>query len=626
MKKILISLISILAIFFYLFSFVSIINAKQLIFSDDFEDGEFYDWTVLRNVGPNRWGVCLDTASPADWFIEEGRLGTVVDGTSCVMEIVPDNLNLTDLENLEFEFDWSLDKSAQMDRGVVFLWQDENNWYNIYLFGNEILLQKEINGHAHQIVNGRKYYSFVANQTYHFNIIVTADHRIKVFIDDQLILEARDETPFLTGYKTFGLRGISDLEKRSESFFDNIFIYSLDLDDLENILDVTLFKQNDPLWGGEIYDTAEEWSKRPTLARWGCALSSMAMILDFHNIKNLPGEIPVTPSSLNNWLKQQPDGYVGEGLLNWLAVTRLTRLISDKNGTPKLEYSRQNGDSLTPTIEAVDKNQPTILQIDGHFLVGAGYDSQKSDLIIKDPAYNYSLWSQHQTELIATRLFKPSFTDLSYILILNEPGLEINIKNSTSSAIPNLETFGEQIIADDLDASEPTPEKTKKYQVHQISKPASAVYELEIISPNYQEFNLEIYTYAENGEVVKFEPTGYAGPTPTIFKLDYKKEINSTNPENPNSTLSQIANWEIIINDLENLYANNLIKKTSVYEKLKQIATWGKQTPLSENKKRYVSLFASHLISYSDLDLNPNSKIFLNKKLNFLKESKLSAK
>jgi len=296
-------------------------------------------------------------------------------------------------------------------------------------------------------------------------------------------------------------------------------------------------------------------------------------------------------------------------------------LISDEKGTPKLEYSRQNGDSLAPTIEAVDRNEPTILQMSGHFLIGAGYNSEKSDLIIKDPAYDYSLWSQHQTELLSTRLFKPSFTDLSYILILSEPGLELNIKDAAGKAIPNVETFREQIIADNIADAESTPEQTKEYQVHQISKPASTIYNLEIMASNYQEFNLEIYTYAENGQVEKFEPTGYAGPTPTILKLDYKKEVDSTNPENPVSKLGREVNWQTIADDLTKLRANNLISKSYIYQRLSQITAWGQQTPLSENKKRYADLFANHLLSYSDLDLQPDSKAFLNDNLNFLKES-----
>jgi len=72
---------------------------------------------------------------------------------------------------------------------------------------------------------------------------------------------------------------------------------------------------------------------------------------------------------------------------------------------------------------------------------------------------------------------------------------------------------------------------------------------------------------------------------------------------------------------LTKLRANNLISKSYIYQRLSQITAWGQQTPLSENKKRYADLFANHLLSYSDLDLQPDSKAFLNDNLNFLKES-----
>src|SRR5688572_30899130 len=60
--------------------------------------------------------------------------------------------------------------------------------------------------------------------------------------------------------------------------------------------------------------------------------------------RSLPNNAELSPASLNDWLNAQPDGYLGEGAINWLAVSRLTQQMAKTLRTPKLEYRKLAGD------------------------------------------------------------------------------------------------------------------------------------------------------------------------------------------------------------------------------------------------------------------------------------------
>src|SRR5690554_6246667 len=73
----------------------------QLIFSDDFADGEFSNWQVRRNA---QWQQptlpCMNQDQPAAWEIVDGRLGITIDGShGCSTEITPQSIELRYLDN-----------------------------------------------------------------------------------------------------------------------------------------------------------------------------------------------------------------------------------------------------------------------------------------------------------------------------------------------------------------------------------------------------------------------------------------------------------------------------------------------------------------------------------------------
>jgi hypothetical protein len=341
---------------------------------------------------------------------------------------------MTSVTSFEYEFDWYFPDSMNMDRNVIFVWQDGRNWYGLKINQNTMFVQKVVNGASHAFENDAINYPFAINRRYHFKVTFNADHTIQVDIDGQRVWSSVDYKPYITGFKTLGLQASVGGAPYSRSYFDNLVVR--DTSSPEK-LSVPLLKQTDPAWTDIVYDSAQNWASNTGIGRWGCAITSLTMIMQYHGLVQMPDGTPVTPAAINAWLNSQSDGYIGEGLVNWVATTRLTRLISEQYGTPKLEYARRNTAELTSTYEQIAMGLPVMLQIPGHFIVATGAQQDPQDLFINDPAYSYTKLSQHAQQPISARFFTPSHTDLSYLLIHHALELQLEITFPDSNQFDN---------------------------------------------------------------------------------------------------------------------------------------------------------------------------------------------
>ena len=84
------------------------------------------------------------------------------------------------------------------------------------------------------------------------------------------------------------------------------------------------FKQSDPAWGDDVYDDATNWPniipQSPSIHRWGCAMTTLAMVVRAFGIDTDPEGAAVNPGNLNQWLQSAVGGYVGQGITNWEKV------------------------------------------------------------------------------------------------------------------------------------------------------------------------------------------------------------------------------------------------------------------------------------------------------------------
>ncbi len=476
---------------------------------------------------------CLNRITPAEWIVGGGVITLTLDSPPCFIDFVPSMLDLRGILSYSIDLSFILREDLQMDRALAFLWQDPRNWYNLKFFGTSLLLEKVIDGTSYVLPGNLKHFPFQVNRTHQLHVEVTQQQQIKVWINQQLVLDVQDQPPFLKPLSphTISLRGSVGLVSRSVTSIDDFAVRATLPSGSFFSLNVPQYKQHDARWKSQEYDHASSWTTTPTMERWGCAVSSMAMILNFHGINILPSGEQLTPETLNAWLKNQVDGYL-QGGVNWLAVTRLTQLVSQQLGTPKLEFRRQDG---TPQqIQAIAQqdiqaNKPVILSYPGHFLVADGADSHTNTLLIKDPYYAYQNLLEHHsgTRIDSIRRFQPSHTDLSYFLFVVPETVEIELRDSMGKVLPT-ETVTEYL--EDPTSTTELPNRSPVQKQLLFAQPSSGTYSVHLSQPEDGEYSLTMYTYDSQGNVAVHHDSGVITAEGKSIELAFQKEPPTTSP------------------------------------------------------------------------------------------------
>jgi len=137
------------------------------------------------------------------------------------------------------------------------------------------------------------------------------------------------------------------------------------------------FSQGDPRWAKRVL------GRKSSIARQGCAISSIAMILRFYG-RN------VTPETLDEFLDKE-NGYVGDSV-KWAVAGQC-----EDNEADRLKYDRKGGDEKALhhyLSDRIDQNSPTMVRVDygvdsnltyNHFVVCVG-KTHDDDFIMNDPA------------------------------------------------------------------------------------------------------------------------------------------------------------------------------------------------------------------------------------------------
>ncbi len=328
-------------------------------------------------------------------------------------------------------------------------------------------------------------------------------------------------------------------------------------------LNVPLLKQTDPLWKNQTYDNAQIWSPLSrTIERWGCTLTSAAMVLNFHGINKLPNGTDLSPGTLNTWLKSQIDGYIGTGWVNWLAISRLSKLAKSINNITDfdaLEYSRFEGANKDMLKEDIENSIPGILEEPGHFVVGKGYNNDTFE--INDPFYDRNTLNDgYSNTFLSLNRLVPSSTDLSYIMIAVNPEVNIVLKDQDGNTVG--ETFLQQPLIDELNSSN----TNLPIRILYVPKPPNGNYQLLISSSNNNQYDLNIFLYDENGEVNTLTQSGFVGPNiPNTFDLSFNRQ-DSNNSESAKNITFQTLIDDITLGKkiklINPILAKNLIKLT----------------------------------------------------------------
>lgn len=486
-------------------------------FQDNFNDGNADGWQIIRNP------------CGSDWLVENNKYGIRIN-RSCVTETIPVGLNIPSSVSYSFEVDMTMAQTVNMDRNFVFKYKDPENWYGIHTIGSSVYLQKVVNGGEYRLPNWHFSYGFVDNETYRFKIEIRLNE-YKVYINNTLYNVVTDSVPTFPNFSA-GLQASAGGISTSEVWFDNVVIKELGqstptptstptpIPPTPTPLSVPYLSQKNPLWADEIYNTAQNWSSNPFISRWGCALTSAAMTLLYHGIDRITPEINLNPKTLNDWLKNQVDGYIGNGFLNWRAVTRLTRLANDSFGSKVLEF-RRDGLDFDLLNSDLEQNQPPILEVPNHFVVATGKNDDS--YFINDPA-----WEERKTledyndTFLSLRRFIPSNTDLSALMIVADSNVNLQLLKN-NNPVPDAYPYFEQPLIDDIDGQSMNSEAL---QIIDLPKPEAGIYQLFVYSSGgNQSFNLDIYSYDEEANPTLNSIFGYSNESlPTSFQITISED------------------------------------------------------------------------------------------------------
>lgn len=345
------------------------------------------------------------------------------------------------------------------------------------------------------------------------------------------------------------------------------------------------FTQKDPSWASHEYDSATSWAgiDKSGIDRWGCALTSTAMELQHFGVKMTDGN-NINPDNLNTWLKSQNDGYVGSGFLNWLAVTRLAHQSYLAHQSPtELEFIQQKG-NVTPIL-------PAILGLGGHFIVAHGEDTL-GNWKINDPAIQSSNTLPKTTILASVNRFIPSHTNLSYMLFVSDPNVDINIPGGVEYI---------ESISDDTNTS--NPGITKKFIY--VQQPAEGTYALHIDSHLTELSGVEAYLYDEAGSVTKDVLS-----IPPLSKADFKIQYS---PDQNESTVV-VLDYTSIFNYIKQLRVGKT-PANGIFQ-----ALYSRFTDLLTNQSGINDL-SRFIVKQSPKNITPDTKVQLQNYIMLIKEN-----
>lgn len=406
----------------------------DVVFAEDFSI-DLRQWQVTRG-------------SSTIWQIVDGVLEGNLLTTSTLSELIPKpEFWQNDWRNYRFELD--IQPIAGVDRNLAWGYQDPLNWYEIHFLPDFFQLAKLRNGQLAWGESGD--FNRLTPGSWHHLRLDTAGGQIQIWLDGFEVAKVTDQM-YQENLGTIAIKIGSGSIAPVKMRFDNLKVTIL-ADPREIDLVVPEIRQDDAIWANELYDSAQDWAgaEAKTISRWGCALTSAVMILKHYGFNQLTASQALTPASLNIWLKSQPDGYLDQGWINWLAVARLTRELQPVWSTlikplPQLKYSYRSwkdwlSEGQIIIKQELSKQYPVILELPGHFVVAKGLIKSGLDILINDPAkLGFSL-----NDLILTpksgRFWQPSYdpvvTSARYWLVKLPRGLRIRVFNDVGELIPS---------------------------------------------------------------------------------------------------------------------------------------------------------------------------------------------
>ena len=269
-------------------------------------------------------------------------------------------------------------------------------------------------------------------------------------------------------------------------------------------LNVPLFKQNDPLWGMNIYDHADKQKLMcgVTMADCGCLTTSLAMLFQYHGITRGPDGSITSPENLNIFFKSNAKcskfgcislGYA-YGSVRWGVVNNYSKASHDTYGTPKIIFRGIQEYNENIIKEDIHASNPVILrsviQDRPHWFVIKGIRDQ--DFLINDPFYPREVIGQEMDDDVSEKIARFAKTNSDFSI------LEIFIPLSGHVLVTDSEgrrtgfDLQNGIVISEIPQS--LYEFEEKEGIHKllILTPNSGEYKVQVI-PQEKEFSFAMY-------------------------------------------------------------------------------------------------------------------------------------
>jgi len=578
---------------------IYLITARQTFAATVFEDN--FNSTP-DNTFPSKWSMFSPAPVPgcsATWKVVNGEFGVYIPPQGgCADNVIPiDSLWQIQLNDYVFELDARFvsgtDHNIPYFIKPDFTTPEASTIYELH-FGSPG--DFDLGGPIDQVITSEPQ-GYPNGNTYHLKIVVKPTH-VTIYINNLLVREVTLSSTLPLG--RIGLRAGVGSDPSGETWFDNVKVTT----DGDDTLGVPLIKQTDPLWANNIYDTAFSWTPgSKSIGTWGCALTSAVMVFKYNGITKTPTGEDLTPGTTNSWLQGTQDGYIRNGLLNWLALTRFSRLAKITNILPfdALEYKRINHRDDSFLSDSLGKKIPPILEEPGHFIVATGTDSANTTFFINDPAFaRTTLNDSYNKNYLTMGTYTPVNSDLSYIMLVVDPNINITVTDQNGNPVG--ESFIQSPISDPLGISTNIKGPLKIYY---YPKPSTGKYSVVLSAVGLSPYQLDEYLYDINGDVVKKTDSGNLNGTKDSYVINFDKN-NYSNDTSEKITFDYIK--KEIIDGYNQKKIKNVglraallggldIAKNSRNKSFTKAALDTMILIISKEKKNIDSVFAATLIS-----------------------------
>lgn len=354
----------------------------------------------------------------------------------------------------------------------------------------------------------------------------------------------------------------------------------VNLSDTEDILNVPYFSQNVSPWGPSEYDHAQFLGfPNITMDRWGCAVTSAAMVLNYHGMTQFADNSPLDPGSLNQWLKHN-NGYLtgtdADGpysYLSWPAISKLTEdLFEASKSAVKLMHNRATPSASTTTLLNEDLTVgkfPDILWVknastSGHFVVAKGIVNET--YAINDPEWNVPFLSSFDNNYMQVDRYIPSNTNLSYIVVVVNPSVETlvsdplgrrtgkylhNGQTQTFNEIPNANYSFQDPISNpnDLGIGEQLGTGVNEFL---LPEPPDGNYSITLSSSKNTSYTINFAAYEDSGDNTVDKLEGTVAPNiDDVLDLHYS--------QTQSSLTNRSVSFQSTIDDINETRSLNLI-------------------------------------------------------------------